>query len=64
MSIVRNNLMTRKGYSPYCGNPKCSIMPRTTFNGNQFTCSCCGWVSEFDEEFIKTYKTKWSLNGK
>jgi len=59
MSIVRENLMTREGYSPYC--PNCSTMARTRFNGNQFECICgCGWVSEFPEDFIETYKAKWS----
>ena len=61
MSIIRDNLMTQKGYSPYCGSigKRCS-MPRTTFTGTQFKCSECGWVSSFDEKFIAAYKTKWS----
>lgn len=54
-SIVRNNLMSRPNYSPYCGNTDCiHSMPRTTFNGKQFECSC-GWKSAFDNEFISHY---------
>ena len=60
MSIVRDNLMTRKGYSPYCGNQKCYTAPRTKFNGSQFECPRCGWKSSFEEVFIKDYKAKWS----
>lgn len=61
MSIVRDNLMNQKGYSPYCGNIRCFFgMPRTTFNGEQFTCRC-GWVSGFPKGFIKEYKEKWEL---
>lgn len=61
MSIVRDNLMTREGYTPYCGNNKggCS-MPRTHFFGSQFYCKECGWKSQFLEEFIKEYKKKWN----
>lgn len=34
MSIVRENLLTRKGYTPYCGNDDCTWnMPRTRFSG-------------------------------
>ena len=62
MSIVRENLMNREGYSPYCGNCNCiGSMPRTRFNGNQFKCNCCGWVSVFPADFIKEYKKKWEL---
>lgn len=63
-SIVRRNLMNRKGYSPYCGNSNCREMPRTSFNGEQFTCSCCGWTSGFDKKFIQKYKEKWAMKGK
>lgn len=59
-SFVRNNLMTRPGYSPYCGN-MCGAMPRTEFNGTQFECPCCGWVSEFPKDFINKYKKKWEV---
>lgn len=61
-SIVRDNLMTQEGYSPYCGNgSNCRYsMPRTFFNGKQFDCKC-GWVSSFPPEFIKEYKEKWGI---
>lgn len=61
MSIVRSNLLNEKGYSPYCGNVKCRVMPRTTFNGKQFKCGCCGWESSFPEDFITTYKSMWDI---
>ena len=60
MSTIRENLMKEVGYSPYCGN-MCRIMPRTNFNGKQFVCPDCGWVSSFPEEFIKDYKEKWGI---
>jgi hypothetical protein len=59
-SIVRNNLMTQHGYSPYCGDPNCRKgMPRTTFDGQQFVC-LCGWRSEFPEDFITQYINHWA----
>lgn len=59
MSIVRGNLMSRPGYTPYCGNMGCRLgMPRTHFNGQQFVCGC-GWKSSFEPEFITAYKAKW-----
>ena len=58
MSIVRENLMTRPGYTPYCGNGHCS-MPRTNWTGEQFKCPYCGWVSQFPADFIAEYKAKW-----
>lgn len=62
MSLIRNNLMTRHGYSPYCGSEKCIAgMPRTSFNGEQFACRC-GWKSGFDAEFIAQYKAKWGID--
>ncbi|SUU76136.1 hypothetical protein [Afipia felis] len=62
MSIVRENLLTRLGYTPYCGSNDCShMMPRTQFNGEQFVCRC-GWRSGFEPEFIEKYKeAQWSL---
>ncbi len=55
-SIVRHNLMTRPGYTPYCGADRCPHRwPRTEFNGSQFVCSC-GWSSHFEPEFIAEYK--------
>lgn len=61
-SIVRENLMTEEGYSPYCGAENCYLrMPRTKWDSslNQFTCSC-GWVSNFPADFIQRYKQKWN----
>lgn len=61
MSVVRENLMTREGYRPYCGDMKCSAgMPRTQFIKGQFECRC-GWRSEFEPDFIDAYKKKWGL---
>lgn len=58
MSIVRENLLTRLGYSPYCGADRCrGTWPRTVFNGKQFRCPSCGWESKFEPEFIEEYKT-------
>ncbi len=66
-TIVRDNLINEEGYTPYCGNnfPRdnsngCNN-PRTVFNGDQFACPNCNWVSQFPEEFIDRYKTKWDL---
>lgn len=59
MSIVRDNLMTREGYTPYCGNGGHCTMPRTTWTGVQFKCPNCSWVSAFPAEFIAEYKAKW-----
>lgn len=61
-SIVRHNLMTRQGYSPYCGGA-CSQMPRTKFNGQQFVCPECGWTSGFPKDFIDQYKNKWDIKS-
>ncbi|AXT40230.1 hypothetical protein D1814_16895 [Alteromonas sp. BL110] len=55
MSLVRENLLSRLNYTPYCGGECCKVMPRTSFNGSQFQCSSCGWVSRFEPEFIETY---------
>ena len=70
ISIVRENLMTQRGYAPYCGSVfpghpnyhSCSS-PRTQWNMNlsQLKCPECGWVSEFPEEFITRYKSKWAF---
>lgn len=67
-SIIRTNLLTQEGYTPYCGNPKSKFTiggcnnPRTRFNEkmNQFQCSECGWKSKFDKKFILLYKQKWN----
>lgn len=63
MSLVRDNLMCQEGYSPYCGSETCKVMPRTKFNGEQFKCPCCTWVSQFDEAFITEYKAKWNISN-
>jgi hypothetical protein len=59
VSVVRDNLLSRPGYTPYCGAaPVCSFrMPRTTFDGKQFVCRC-GWRSGFEAEFIEQYKQR------
>lgn len=60
MSIIRDNLMNRPGYSPYCGNDTCILhWPRTMFDGQQFKCRC-GWRSSFEPEFIGQYKARWA----
>lgn len=60
MSIVRENLMTKEGYRPYCGDMACKAgMPRTTWDGDQFKCRC-GWRSDFPVDFIAKYKEKWA----
>jgi hypothetical protein len=61
MSIVRDNLMSRPGYSPYCGNDvSCAYgMPRTHYKRYQFECMC-GWRSNFEPEFIEKYEAKWA----
>ena len=63
MSTVRENLLNQKGYTPYCGGASYKIcrMPRTKFNGQQFECPECDWVSQFPEEFIKEYAEKWGI---
>ncbi len=52
LSIVRQNLLTRPGYTPYCGKVNCYAgMPRTEFKRGQYECAC-GWRSSFEPEFI------------
>jgi hypothetical protein len=59
VSQVRENLMSREGYTPYCGKDRCSFgWPRTTWYHGQFECMC-GWRSEFPAEFVEQYKAKW-----
>lgn len=66
-TIVRQNLMTRPGYTPYCGTMKAARdiggcdNPRTHFTGTQFRCPKCGFETQFEEEFITRYKAKWKL---
>lgn len=62
-TIVRENLMTKEDYAPYCGTPKLTCpMPRTVWDPtkNQFVCPHCGWISQFPEDFISRYKAKWN----
>jgi len=59
MDIVRNNLMTQPGYTPYCGTGNYCRIPRTYFDGEQFACPHCGWRSQFPADFIAEYKAKW-----
>jgi hypothetical protein len=62
-SVVRDNLLTRPGYAPYCGNMTCPCgMPRTRFDGEQFACGC-GWRSSFEAEFIAEYRSFASLQS-
>lgn len=69
LTIVRENLMNRPGYSPYCGDELCrprtpyspERWPRTRFNGKQFVCPKCGWISEMPDDFIARYKKKWGI---
>ena len=66
-NVVRENLMNEKAYSPYCGDEECKPRttssperwPRTKFNGKQFYCPKCGWVSNFPEDFIQRYIVRW-----
>ncbi len=52
LSIVRENILTRPGYTPYCGNEKCRYhWPRTEFKRGQFECRC-DWRSSYEPEFI------------
>lgn len=53
LSVVRQNLLTQRGYAPYCGNEKCPRhWPRTEYRFGQFECAC-GWRSEFEPTFIE-----------
>jgi hypothetical protein len=61
-SVIRENLMTEKDYTPYCGSMFCKYhSPRSVYDQEkeQFTCKC-GWVSKFPADFIKRYRDKWS----
>lgn len=65
MSIIKNNLVKAPNYTPYCGNEDCKTIPRTKFNGSQFECPNCGWVSQFDKDFIERvieYKSRKSTH--
>ena len=59
-SVVRNNLMREKHYTPYCGAESCTYGgPRSRWVQGQFMCPC-GWTSDFDADFIKEYRKKWN----
>lgn len=63
-SIVRENLMTKEGYTPYCGNNDSSCYnPRTVYRpvDGQFICPHCKWISKFPKDFIDRYKQRWNL---
>lgn len=66
-SIVRENLMTKPGYTPFCGNntPRDQFggcdNPRTKFDGEQFFCPKCKLRSAYPMDFIKRYKAIWGL---
>lgn len=58
-SIVRNNLMKRPKYTPYCGDGGCRfLMPRMGFDGDQFRCMC-GYRTNFPDDFMEGYKARW-----
>lgn len=63
VSTVRQNLMSDRTYSPYCGADRCRyVYPRTTWDNTakQFKCRC-GWMSSFPAEFISRYVEKHQL---
>jgi hypothetical protein len=56
-STVRNNLMKRPGYRPYC---MCCIgLSRMWFDGEQFFCGATKERTSFEPEFIAKYKERW-----
>jgi hypothetical protein len=62
MSKVRDNIMSVRDYTPYCGAiAGCKHTPRTTFNGKQFECPHCSWTSRLPATFIANYRIKWSI---
>lgn len=54
-SVVRNNLMKRPGYAPYCMASNCWC--RMEWTGSQFR--HCGQATEFPADFIEKYKERW-----
>ncbi|PMQ10340.1 hypothetical protein PseAD21_16990 [Pseudomonas sp. AD21] len=58
MSHIEQNLLTKPGYSPYCGADACMVWARTRWNGSQFQCQC-GWTTWLCADFIAAYKAKW-----
>ena len=61
-SPVRQNLMIRPNYTPYCGNFKYCTLPRTFYDQGQFRCPRCGWVSNFPQDFMELYHSHWGNN--
>lgn len=59
-SVVRNNLMKRPFYKPYCGREgSCSgSWPRMIFTNDQFECSSCGYRTNFEPSFIAEYRLR------
>lgn len=57
-SIVRNNLMKRPNYAPYCMG--CSSMTRMSWDGEQFK-HPCGARTTFPIDFIELYKERWHV---
>ena len=65
-TVARQNLITEKDYTPYCGNGisrhekgGCDN-PRTKWDGEQFFCPKCNWRSQFPIDFINRYKATWN----
>ena len=54
---VRHKFMNEQDYAPYCGNGSC--MGRAPFNGKQFQCVRCNWISQYPNDFLIRYKKKW-----
>jgi len=59
MSIVRQNLMTREGYSPYCAEVRCFRRARFNPDRGQFGCPVHSFETSFEPEFIEEYRKKW-----
>lgn len=59
-SIVRDNLMKRPGYAPYCGE---AHFVRTKWDGEQFKCFC-GYRTNFPADFIELYRARWHSTPK
>ncbi len=62
MTVIEENLLTVLDYTPYCGNQISSRdiggcdNPRLRFNGVQFSCPACSYMTDFEPEFIGRYK--------
>ena len=54
---ILDNLMNQSEYTPYCGVFFCKN--QTKFNGTQFVCLKCGYITQFPKEIINEYKKKW-----